>query len=322
MACYKPLVAVYVGTDFQGQPEYKLNGFKSVKDVSFMDKLLPCGQCIGCRLDRSRQWADRMMLELDHSKVASFITLTYDDSHCPVGQVYDDGTVDYSLRKRDWQLFLKRFRKMFSPREIRFYACGEYGDSTHRPHYHAILFGVAVDELAGDVLGYNEFHQPVFKSPILNKVWKNGENCSVAHVSWQTCAYVARYVTKKLTGPRSIEYAVRNIEPEFSLMSRRPGIGGFFALDHPDLLGDSFVYIDDCHGEKNHVKVSMPKYLFSKLELTNPDLYDSIKLQRCQSAHDRQILELWQTDLGLVDYFPLQERQKFEAFNRLKRKEF
>ena len=92
---------------------------------------LPCGQCVGCRLERSRQWAIRCMHEAQLHERNSFVTLTYK------GDVPDEG-----LRYRDFQLFMKRLRKYASGQQIRFYMCGEYGDEKGRPHFHACLFGV------------------------------------------------------------------------------------------------------------------------------------------------------------------------------------
>ena len=94
---------------------------------------IPCGRCVACRLNRAREWSLRIMNELAYHKDACFLTLTYDDEHLPE---------DKSLSKRDFQLFMKRFRKDFGL-PVRFFACGEYGKKTFRPHYHVIFFGVS-----------------------------------------------------------------------------------------------------------------------------------------------------------------------------------
>jgi hypothetical protein len=92
---------------------------------------LPCGQCIGCRLERSRQWAMRCLHESSLYDRNAFVTLTYDDEHLPPG-----GSLNYP----DFQRFMKRLRKN-SKSPIRFYMGGEYGESTLRPHFHVCLFG-------------------------------------------------------------------------------------------------------------------------------------------------------------------------------------
>lgn len=319
MACYHPMHCAYQGTSIAGAPLYKILGpWTGVKNHP-KDIQVPCGHCIGCRLDKSREWADRMMLELDHSKTAVFVTLTYDDLHVPVSMYNDDDVPFYTLVKRDVQLFLKRLRKYFNGKSIRYYLAGEYGDKTYRPHYHAILFGLDIDDFYDHIhFGSNVFGQPYYTSATLERLWSHGF-VSLASVSWQTCAYVARYVTKKLNGPEGIFYSYRNCLPPFALMSRRPGIAGYFAVDHPELLSDRMLYIDDVFGVSNHKKVCTPKYLFEKLSLTNPDLYDKIKSERARFAADKQLLELSKTDLDCVEYNAVKERKQLSAASALKR---
>ena len=104
-----------------------IKGFKAFQDLA-----VPCGKCIGCRIAKRKEWSLRMLHELTYHPQSSFITLTYDDYHLPS---------DNSLKKRHLQLFIKRLRKNLGERRIKYFACGEYGGQTMRPHYHAILFG-------------------------------------------------------------------------------------------------------------------------------------------------------------------------------------
>lgn len=285
---------------------------------------VPCGQCIGCRLDRSRQWADRMMLELDHSKTAVFALLSYDEEHVPRSKV---NPKYLSLRKSDISKFVKDLRSYFSnkgagpERSIRFYAGLEYGDETRRPHAHIILFGLSLEDCGADLLHpkfFNSFHEPIYETPVLDKVWKKGIT-GAGYVSWQTCAYTARYVTKKLTGRMSDVYAELGIEPEASLMSRRPGIGGFYAIDHPECLSEDEIFIDDRFGEKSRASVHVPKYIFKNLELTNPDLYSIIKSQRAEYAEDLMMSQLQNTDLDEDAYLQTLESNASARMNNLKR---
>lgn len=169
---------------------------------------VPCGQCIACRLNRASDWATRIMHEKKMCGCACFVTLTYNDENVP-RVIGHDGTEYGTLVKRDVQLFLKRLRKEIEPKKIRYYLCGEYGDKFGRPHYHVIIFGQSANR---------DFER------LLQSVWPFGF-ISVGTVSFDSAAYVARYCTKLLTGPKKIWYEERNILPEFSLMSRRPGIG-------------------------------------------------------------------------------------------------
>lgn len=139
MSCYHPWLGV---PDYDcledGKRTYKLTSpyDPTLKQMYPGSIAIPCGHCIGCRLDYSRSWADRMMLELDHTKKAIFITLTYNNDHVPF--TADENTGEFgvlSLDKTDLQKFFKRLRKRYSDKEIRFYAAGEYGSNTQRPQY-------------------------------------------------------------------------------------------------------------------------------------------------------------------------------------------
>ena len=173
MACYHPLKAFPIGLTDAGKTKYKIvpfavhhievqqNGTFIPVSTDFLSPYarknivdfiqIPCGQCIGCRLEYSRQWANRCMLELEYHDSAYFVTLTYDDDHVPVSYYGDPdtglATPSLTLRKRDFQLFMKRLRKAFPDDHIRFFAAGEYGSQTFRPHYHAIIFGLHLDDL-------------------------------------------------------------------------------------------------------------------------------------------------------------------------------
>lgn len=172
---------------------------------------VPCGQCQGCRLEKSRQWALRIMHESSLYAQNSFLTLTYDDEHLPYGE---------TLVPEHHQLFMKRLRKRVKSRKLRYYHCGEYGDANLRPHYHTILFNMSF----ADKRFYRttESGAKVYTSQELDEIWGHGQ-CFVGNVTFESAAYCGRYVMKKLTGLRASEYGSR--EPEYSTMSRKPGLG-------------------------------------------------------------------------------------------------
>lgn len=197
---------------------------------------LRCGQCVGCRIDRSREWALRCVHEASlHTRPVSgavvpnnsFVTLTYDDAHLPA---------DRGLHVEDWQLFAKRLRDRVG--RFRFFMCGEYGEKTLRPHFHACVFG---QDFSGDrvelrTVGENK----LYYSPLLSEIWGKGL-CPFGSVTFESAAYVARYVINKITGKRYKDgdhhywrYDSRtgeywDVRPEFACMSRRPGLGaGWF----------------------------------------------------------------------------------------------
>lgn len=202
---------------------------------------IPCGQCIGCRLERSRKWAVRCMLESHlYGDKNMFLTLTFDDKKCDVVTCND-------LIPSIFTDFLKKLRYYCG--SFRYFHCGEYGDKYERPHHHAIIFGLRFDDLKFKCMlnGYKVYH-----SDLLDKVWGHGFT-SVGEVTFESCAYVARYITKKLTGIEARHYGNRH--PEYVTMSRRPGIGSdFYNKYKQDIYPSDFVTI------RNGVKVKPGKF--------------------------------------------------------------
>jgi len=226
---------------------------------------IPCGQCVGCRLEHSRQWAMRCLHEKKLHSRSCFITLTYDNDHLPEGG---------SLVKRDLQLFMKRLRKITGP-ALRFYACGEYGDVGSRPHYHVLLFNY--DFADRKVFSGRNSKHPVSLSRQLDAIWSvDGVPIGLAvvgDVTFESCAYVARYIMKKVTGDRSDDHYLRldadgrpyRLLPEFTVMSRRPGIGtGWFKRFGEEVAVHDSVLI-------NGHEVRPPRFYDSLMELTDPD---------------------------------------------------
>lgn len=183
---------------------------------------VPCGKCRECKMDYAKQWANRMVLESQDWPRNLFFTATYNNDNLPFNASSGLPTLD----KRDVQLFMKRLRKEFEPRKIRFYFAGEYGSRTHRPHYHAILFNLGLEDFPDrKIHSYNELKQPLYYSPKLEKLWGHGF-ILMSDVTWKTCNYVARYVDKKAVHEEiPMTDGDFDWEPEFSLSSRRPGIG-------------------------------------------------------------------------------------------------
>ncbi|AXL15072.1 replication initiator protein [Microviridae sp.] len=204
-----------------------------------------CGQCIGCRISKARTWAVRMVHEAQEHSENSFITLTYDDQHLPENA---------SLSVRDWQLFLKKLRKHLAPKKIRFYMCGEYGEAPDqlnqigRPHFHAIIFGHTF--MADAELKREE--PKAYYSETLEEVWGNGI-AEFGPMELGSAAYCAQYTVKKITGKNAADHYLRMnpytgevtpIKPEFSTMSRRPGIGKTWYEKYNGDLDKGFVTLD------------------------------------------------------------------------------
>lgn len=237
----------------------------------FAELELPCGQCIGCRLERSRQWAIRCVHEASLHKTNSFVTLTYSDEHLP-----SNG----SLRYPDVQLFLKRLRKLLAPAKVRFFCCGEYGDETFRPHYHLCLFGWRPSD--GISIG-----KDIYESATLKKLWPHGHS-SFGDVTFESSAYVARYCLKKVNGRVAASHYERldlqtgelyQLEREFAHMSLKPGIGAtWFDKFTSDVYPSDEIIIKG-------KPVKPPKYYDKRYAKTNPDDFESVLVQRELDAY-------------------------------------
>lgn len=182
-----------------------------------------CGQCIPCRINKRREWVGRLSLEAGLYSDNAFVTLTYDDQHLPttVGPPLPGDTYRPTLVSKHLQEFLKRFRKKVAneyQREIRFYAVGEYGDDTERPHFHLAVFNYP-SCLWGQT---RPKENCCINCDMVRKTWGMG-NVYLGTLEDTSMNYIAGYVLKKLTNKHDIRLKGRY--PEFSRMSLRPGIG-------------------------------------------------------------------------------------------------
>ena len=289
MSCVKPLKAF--------QCFDKSIVFDEVRKHDIVRSLnLPCGQCIGCRLERSRQWAMRCMHEAQMHENNCFITLTYDNEHLPA---------DKSLHYGDFQRFLKRFRKSLGKSKIRYYMAGEYGEQYGRPHWHACIFGHDFSDkkffkrtASGSV---------IYTSEQLQKLWPFGHS-SVGDVTFESAAYVARYIMQKQqsdrlnpkTGkPYNAIYEYVDLDsgeiikrvPEFNKMSLKPGIGHeWFKKYQSDVFPHDYVIV---RGKK----MKPPKAYDKLYKSNNPYEYDELLYKREINAklnpdnHDPQRLD-------------------------------
>ena len=311
-----------------------INGHKHyVTDASIHSKSylkdfveVPCGQCIECRLNRSRKWADRCMMELQYHTQSWFITLTYDNEHIPKNPMYDPDTGEVyaenaTLVKKDFQDFMKRLRRAYEyaghENKLRFFAAGEYGSETMRPHFHAILFGLELDSDDLTLYKRNLQGDNLYNSKLISSCWKKGFSV-VGEVTWQSCAYVARYIMKKHLGKDSEFYDIYNIEPEFTLMSRKPGIARQYYEDHKDELFDyDFVTIPTNQGSR---RIYPPPYFEKLFEHDFPD-QDVVerKERRKQAAITSMDLQLEKTSKSKLDYLATKEYNLDNKIKALKR---
>lgn len=363
MPCYHPLKAFQIGFTDTGKKKLKVTSYEvesvfqispgsawycsgsrsnsgSFKSVSqFIE--IGCGQCVGCRLERSRQWANRCLLELEYHDSAYFVTLTYNDDFVPVSYYGDPETGEaqpsLTLRKRDFQLFMKRLRKAFPRDKIRFFSCGEYGPQTFRPHYHAIIYGLHLTDLIP--FGRSSQGFQYYTSQSLQNVWSRRDapvqkgsvtpltadapfwtpfgHVLVANVTWETCAYTARYVMKKLNGPEALFYSNFNIEPPFSLMSTHPGIARQWYDDHPDLYDYEYISVSTPTGGK---KFKPPRYYDKLYDAEFPDKMTELKRTRQLMAEQATLAKLSKTSLSYLEYLQVEEDKKLNSIKKLERK--
>lgn len=301
MACYHPMV-FYRSRSGRNPATGKWPLTASPqKGFTDMPVYVPCGKCIGCRLAKSREWAVRCVHEAACHRNNCFITLTFDEPS--LAKIAPNG----SLEKRTFQLFMKRLRKavqLESGAKIRFFHCGEYGSKKRRPHHHAIIFGYDFPDKK-----FIRFRHgfPVFRSSLLEELWPYGM-CEVGVFSFQSAAYIARYVVKKVNGEMAADHYGDKL-PEYLTMSLRPGIGADWYERYRDqVFPNNFVVVKDGR------KLPPPRYYRKLLEKENPALYQKVfgsPLVQAIRARDR----------GMPDYKELarQEAVKKLALEKLVR---
>ena len=263
MPCYSPLKG-FVN---------KENGGITFKrsSIAGAEMEVACGQCLGCRLDRSRMWAMRIVHEASLYDDNCFITLTYAPENLPYG-----GT----LVKEHFQKFMKRLRKRFAPRKIRYYHCGEYGDQLDRPHYHACLFNL---DFPDKELFQEREGNLLFTSQILSELWPYGFS-TIGELTFESAAYTARYCLKKVTGKNAHDHYLRCdedgvafwLEPEYTTMSRRPGIGKDWYEKYKSDLFPS----DEVPVPGSGVFKKVPRYYETILQSEDADTHEEIKRVR------------------------------------------
>lgn len=285
MKCLSPLTVVKK-QDSTGQTSFtmKRTGTAQAED----GYLISCGQCIACRINRSRMWALRCTHEAQLHTQSCFITLTYNPEHLPS---------DLSVSSRELQLFVKRLRKAISPHKIRFYAAAEYGSPTDlevnnglskvgRPHYHLLIFGWYPPDCIP--LKQGRRGHTYYTSEIVLKAWQGKGFVVIGSVTPQSAGYVAGYCTKKVAGANADEHYRRIhpttgetliVSPEFQRCSQ--GIGKQWLEKYSNDLAKGFL----THDGK---KYPIPRYYMKKInehfdktgDLQMLDLLNRIDLSR------------------------------------------
>lgn len=315
--CTKPLIRAETFESYinkKGQKSYKVEWLQRDQyDNNQIPRMkyrrinaIPCGKCIECRLNYSREWATRCILELNYGYngtkypdgTAWFLTLTYQDEYLKTHRTVNTETGEtyegISLCKEDIQKFWKRLRKKYPQMQIKYIECGEYGSQTQRPHYHAIVYGLPLPMETFKKVGLNNLHQPIWQCDELNEVWAMGF-ITIGRVTWESAAYVARYTLKKSLGAKNDKnwYMMQGIIPEFITMSQ--GIGKtYFETNLDKIYNTDTVPIVN---KKSGANVKPPKSYDRMLKEIDPKLYEKIKHERELSGENQEILKQQQTNL-------------------------
>lgn len=267
--------------------------------MQYETQLVPCGKCVSCKLDYSREWATRVFHEMSVNPTGMFLTLTINDESMVREGFYRKGEYypPYSVYKRSLQLFLKRMRKALSivavnpetGRKKRFYqkfrylGCGEYGNAKLRPHYHVAVMGIEFPDKR--YWKHSRSGEMLFRSETLETLWPYGYS-SIGEVTWQSAAYVARYTVKKSADKKEYEKTdvetgeVIDLLPEFLIMSK--GIGLDWWKRYGQDTDKDYLIVDFTK------RVKVPRYYDKQREKKDPDSLEAIKQQREIRAKEKQ----------------------------------
>jgi len=272
--------------------ENKLTGYAYIE--------VPCGKCMACRIQRVNEWVTRLMHEYEQTKKGMFINLTYKNEELKYGaavnrRVYpiesgvlsavvppwisrmdNHGVRFATLDKTDLQRFFKRFRKEIQT-PIKYFACGEYGEQSHRPHYHIILLGYEVPL-------HDLYYDPILKgmtSKTIQKLWTAGHNV-VGAVERDSIQYTVGYITKKLYGDQAEElFDNTNRQRPFQLQSQ--GIGLEYAKKNIKKLVQGELTTDG-------ITEILPRYYKKKLVKKDlKELYNDRAIEKIYQQSEKAI---------------------------------
>lgn len=232
---------------------------------------IPCGKCTACKLNHAKEWGIRCAIETKYNPISYFLTLTYDDEKLFYTA---DQQAHPSLNKKHLQDFIKKLRKKYT---VRYFACGEYGPKTGRPHYHVILW---LDRAISDLKGVNSListeSSKYLNSEQITQIWGKG-NVTIAYNNYNTSNYVAKYTLKK-QGINNTEYEDYGLNKPFLLMSRKPIIG-WQIINEPTINFDKVIVStwDERTGKHGKKECKVPRTILEKM---NEDLKETIKYKR------------------------------------------
>lgn len=239
-------------------------------------QIVPCGQCGACRHNRRVDWSFRLKEEMKNSETCYFLTLTYNNENLPQSDYTNTGT----LYKPDFQRFIKRLRKAqtkFTQQKIRYYGVGEYGTTTHRPHYHAIAFNINIHTLQ-----------------LLPTLWKLG-HIRADPINEARIHYITKY---HVNFDKQARKGIK--EPEFALMSRKPGIGHQYVERAKKWHNDN----GNLYVVNNGYKQNLPRYLRNKI-------FTEDRLKELQAERTKDAWELAWEERERLEKLGIQQPEKY-----------
>lgn len=315
--------------EFKGY-EYYIKANKTLEERKTGSKyiFIPCGKCIGCRIQERKNWALRIELESEKYENNYFLTLTYNDDHLYIPETWtnkrtgeiiqNDGTWTGTLIKKDLQQFIKSlrtyFKREFDHDGMKFYAVGEYGDKTKRPHYHIILMNCPKIDLQ-PIGNYNRITKDAyFTNERITKIWGKGF-IQIGQVTWDSISYTVGYCMKKLFGEiKEDYYAKRGQEPIFAQMSRRPGIGREYF--NKNLW--NIYEVDEIINSKGQ-SLKPPRYFDKLMEKEFPEYTKEKKFVRNLISENETKKKLALTGKTLKEQMEIEERTALERQSHFSR---
>lgn len=278
---------------------------KQIKDKyinQYQELEIPCGKCIGCKLDKAEEWAVRCINEKSMHKESCFITLTYAPEHLPKNE---------ELKKRDMQLFWKRLRKETGIKGIKYLECGEYGDEKGRPHYHAALYGW----IPKDLKHYKKTKRgdTLYTSATMEKIWGKGF-APIGEITDKSARYISSYTIKRQTKWKKDKNGKKIYEKqnEYVNASRRPGIGEKWARENIEkMIMNNGIWVKD--SQKNKAKLRpIPRYYMKLIEKENWEITADMKYKKKQQGIENEEIRQSKTSLTKKEYLRMQEQSLWD----------
>lgn len=327
MSCYHPIPGrqhKYLKNKETGKPITIISAsFIPDDPENWVELMVPCGQCVGCRLDYSREWAARIMMECKEWEQNWFLTLTYDPEHVPIGYTINKETGELienmTLYPKDLQDFLKRLRRTweydYNHQNIRFFACGEYGERFGRPHYHICIMNLPIPKEELEFMFNNHEGDAIYDCKKIRKIWGKGL-IGIGEVTFNSAAYVARYIMKKQKGPDSDwYYKSQGKAKEFTRMSLKPGIGkNYYEQNKTKIYQYDNITLPK---GRSSITVKPPAYFDKLYDLDDPDNLAKIKQARREKAERTQKSKEKNTTLYPWQIREIEERSKKEKAKKL-----